>query len=204
MQSRFDPASVDPDVFFFDDFESGDLQKWDACDPYHSGERPALTRDTKHVHSGRHALDLTARPGPSAGAKVVKWFLPGLDTVYARWYCLFPFGFDPGRRSSFFSFCGGPAHDPYASWKSCTRPNGRDFFRTSLVPTHQQHQALGLGILSFYTYYPDMTPDAHGQHWGNLFLSEPPFLLLRDHWYCMEAMVKCNAPERTTANKRCG
>ena len=197
MQRMTDPAMHRSEVFFFDDFESGNLRKWDSCDTHQAGHPPTLTEDYNFTYQGNYALDLIALPGHSAGAKVVKWFLPGLEEVYARWYCYFPENFEPGPYLHFCGFLGGPANDPYAAFgKATTRPNGRDFFNTALDPIRQGMHALPPGVLALYTYYPDMTLDRSGQYWGNLFYSDPPYQLARGRWYCMEMMVKCNTPGR--------
>jgi hypothetical protein len=48
--------------------------------------------------------------------------------------------------------------------------------------------------MAFYTYYPDMKPDRQGDHYGNMFFSDPIVTLERGRWYCIEMMVRCNTP----------
>jgi hypothetical protein len=195
MDGRLDPAAADADVFFFDDFETGHLHKWDSREAHPAGQLPSLTRNIGLVGYGRYSLELTALPGRAAGAKVVKWFLPGLDQVHARWYCLFPPDFEPGMGLRFCGLLGGPASDPYAAFsQAATRPSGRDFFSTALDPLRQGPGSSPPGRMALYTYYPDMAPDSHGQYWGNAFRSDPPFAPELGRWYCMEMMVKCNTP----------
>ena len=63
-------------VFFAEDFESGDLGKWDPRGSDLKSPNLKLTSDPERVFSGRYALEITAPPGRDSGAKVTTWFLP--------------------------------------------------------------------------------------------------------------------------------
>ena len=50
---------------------------------------------------GRYGVEITARPGSGAGAKLNKWFYPGYDQAHACWYCRFAENFDQGHHVHF-------------------------------------------------------------------------------------------------------
>src|SRR5215218_9481322 len=74
--------SKDPAVLFADDFESGDLSKWDdkSGTLAVTGEKP---------NSGAKCAAAPMERGKNHGGEAKKWFLPGADTVYARTYVRF-------------------------------------------------------------------------------------------------------------------
>jgi hypothetical protein len=197
-----DPAASDPDVFFYDDFESGDLGAWD--DRYDDRANPnvSVVSEPEHVFAGSHALeiavpqwkaDTTAPPGKASGASLPIYFMPGYDTVHARWYCKFAADFDQGENMHFVRLVGGPPDDYEAAFnRAGTRPTGADFFTTGIDPWLQGGEHPAPGALTFYTYYPDMESHADGNYWGSFFRTDPPFVVERCRWYCMEMMVKCN------------
>jgi hypothetical protein len=47
-----------------------------------------LVNAKTRVHGGKQAVQFTVPPGKGVGAGLVKWFQPGYDQLYARWYCL--------------------------------------------------------------------------------------------------------------------
>src|SRR5437773_5112 len=72
----------DPDVFFADNFESGDMKKWDQ-----QGGRVVMTEDKPN--SGRWCVQIPMARGKDHGGDAIKWFMPGADAVYARLYAKF-------------------------------------------------------------------------------------------------------------------
>src|SRR6187431_3283772 len=72
----------DPDVLFAENFESGDMKKWDD----QSG-RVVMTEDKPH--SGRWCVQMPMERGKNHGGEAKKWFMPGADAVYARLYVKF-------------------------------------------------------------------------------------------------------------------
>jgi hypothetical protein len=191
-----DPAAGDPAVFFYDDFESGDLSKWDDRDQDLSDPNLTVVSDPEHVRSGAHALQITAPLGPESGAKLPVWFPPGYDTVNARWYCMFAPDFDQGNLMHFVHLLGGPPDDPFAAFgKAGTRATS--WFSTGFEPWRAWGRHPAPGAMMFYTYYPEMKPSRDGRWWGNMFMTEPPFTIEPGRWYCMEIMLKCNTPGKT-------
>ncbi len=190
-----DLGASKPGVFFADGFESGDFSAWDNRDRDFSDPDLKVISDPDNVFMGRYALQITARPGKGTGGKLPKWFLPGLDILYARWYCKFAEDFDQGNFMHFVHIFGGPPNNPWAAFgKAGIKPNGRDFFTTALEPWAEWRRVPPPGRLTFYTYFPDMKRAPDGNYWGNMFKSDPPAILQRGRWYCMEVMVKLNTP----------
>ncbi|MCC6445843.1 MAG: hypothetical protein IT210_20610 [Armatimonadetes bacterium] len=179
----------DPQVIFADSFESDRIQ-WDG-----SVKRPPTTGKPGRAHSGQYAAELTVPPGEGRGAGMVKWFDPGYDRVYARWYVQFPEDYDQGD----LHHAGGNLVGMHNHWLlgvAGIKPDGTDRFSTGLEPWRDWKRNPPPGELFMYTYYPDMKRDPDGNYWGNMFRPEKKFLLKTGKWYCLEMMVKVNRPDR--------
>lgn len=184
----------DKKIILADDFESGNFDKWDRdgeIDP----KKIAYTTDTKHVHSGKRAVVITAAVGEGTGSKLVKWFMPGHDKVHARWYCKFAEDFDQGNHMHFVHMLANRADNKWSAFgKAGIKPNGDDFFTTGLEPDRNWGKNPPPGEMFFYSYFPDMKIDPKmNKYWGNAFRPEKKFLIERGRWYCMEMMVKANS-----------
>jgi hypothetical protein len=183
----------DPDVLFAEDFESGNLAKWDDRD----GNRPpkvALVADKALVHAGKQAVQLAVEAGKGVGADLVKW-LPPNDQVYARWYCRFAEDYDQGN----LNHTGGnlvALRDRNTLGMAGIKPDGTDRFTTGLEPWRDWKRNPPPGELAFYTYYVDQKRDPDGNWWGNLFRPPEKSLPERGRWHCLEMMVKANAPDK--------
>ena len=148
-----DPAASNPNVFFRDDFESGDLSKWDSRGRNPSDPNVRVISDPANVFSGKCALEVTGTKGLETGGSVATWFMPGYDTVYARWYCKFSSDFDQGNFMHFNRLMGGPPGDYFAAFGHAgTRPNGRDRFSTGIEPWRDYGRHTPPGAMAFYTY----------------------------------------------------
>jgi len=121
-----------------------------------------LVSDKDRVHSGKQAAQLQVEPGKGVGGDLTKLFMPGYDQVYARWYCRFAPDFDQGNLMHFVHLAG--LKNRWELGKSGEKPNGDDRFSTGLEPW---------------------------RNWGR-HPADPPVLIERGQWYCMEMMVKCN------------
>jgi hypothetical protein len=52
--------------------------------------------------------------------------------------------------------------------------------------------------MMLYAYHMDMPIDPKmNKYWGEMMRPEQPFVLERGRWYCMEMMVKANAPGKS-------
>jgi len=181
-------------VIFVENFESGDLSRWDDTD----GNRPPKVRLVARkelVHSGRGAVQLEVAPGEGVGADLTKLFMPGYDRVYARYYARFDPEFDQGNLMHFVHLAG--LKDRWQLGRSGQKPDGTDFFSTGLEPWRDWGRNPAPGALGFYSYFVDMKPDPSGPYYGNPFRPDsPPVLVKRGKWYCMEMMLKANTPGR--------
>src|SRR5204863_6386230 len=74
--------AADPDVLFAENFESGDMKKWDQ-----QRGRVVMTEDKPN--SGRWCVQMPLERGQNHGGDAIKWFMPGADAVYARLYVKF-------------------------------------------------------------------------------------------------------------------
>jgi hypothetical protein len=181
----------DPAVIFADSFESGNAT-WDNRE----GERPRVTEDKKRVHSGKYAAELICPPGKGAGAPgLVKWFDPGYEQVYARWYVMFAEDYDQGDLHHAAGNLVG-MNDHWLLGVSGRKPDGTDMFSTGLETWRDWKRNPPPGEMFMYTYYPDMKRDPDGNYWGNMFRPEKKVLLERGRWYCLEMMVELNHPDR--------
>jgi len=197
-----DPAASDPNVFFFENFEDGDLDfpRWDPTNNANAiatGDL-AIVEGTLPGSGGSKVLHLGAARGLGAG--LVNHFAP-MDTVYCRWYARFGPGFDQGNLLRFVALAADSTGDLYKVGDVC--PNGYDYYRSSLDFTTAwgRHAAPGEAIL--YTYYAGMKPkyyDADGDgvselNWpGNEFHSGTPVFVEDDQWHCMEVVIRANTP----------
>jgi hypothetical protein len=190
-----DPAKTNPAVFFYDDFESGDFSKWDNRNGDFSNPNLKVVTDAKDVFAGGHSLQVTGPVGKETGGSLATWFMPGYDTVYARWYCRFAEDFDQGNFMHFNRLLAGPPGQYFAAFGGAgTRPNGHDRFTTGFEPWRDYGKNPSPGAWAFYSYFPDMKADRQGNYYGNMFFAEPKLVLDRNRWYCIEMMAKANTP----------
>jgi hypothetical protein len=189
-------AGAEEPIIFADDFESGSLDKWDEDSKVNDPLRLRLVTEPQHVYRGHYALEVTARVGSNEGGKLNKWFMPGYDQVHARWYCKFAEDFDQGNHMHFCHLLANRADDRWSAFgKAGIRPSGADFFTTGLEPWRSWGQYPAPGEMMLYTYHMDMPIDPKmGMYWGEMMRPQEPFALERGRWYCMEMMVKANAP----------
>ncbi|MBZ0258437.1 hypothetical protein K8I31_20385, partial [bacterium] len=178
-------AQDDGAIIFSDDFESGALSKWDQA-----AKQMEITGDPEHVLHGKYSAVAIAKEGEGTGGKLVQWFMPGYDKVYARWYCKFAEDFDQGNHMHFCHLLANRWDNKWsASGKAGIRPSGDDFFTTGLEPWRDWGRNPAPGAMGFYTYHMDMPKDAKmDKYWGDMFKPEPKFVLKRGQWYCMEMM----------------
>ena len=179
-----------PVTIFEDDFESGDLSKWDTV----ATHRFAVTSDLSRVHSGSYALEGTIDDG-SPGS-INKWFLPGYDEVYVRFNVMFEPGFQnmrgDGHGMHFASVKGNRIDDKWSSHgQAGITPDGTDFFVTTVDPDYTRGDPT-LEPFTFYAYFPDMVPP-----WGNVFYQvEPAVPIISGQWHEIIVHVNAGTPGR--------
>jgi hypothetical protein len=190
----------DSRVLFADNFESGDLKKWEE----HRGTIE-LTKD--QPNSGHYAVHVPMHRGKDHGGDAIKWFMPGADTVYARIYVKFSADYQYDHH---FLWLG--ANQRTNKWsafgKAGLKPNGT-YFSTGMEPWFAWGKNPPPGELNFYSYFIDMEPDPHmpGKYWGNSFFPPGPdrgkaagagrVIPYLDRWQCWEFMIRANtAPDK--------
>jgi hypothetical protein len=185
------------EIIFSDDFEGGTLSlnsNWQSISSTRKGD-VAIESRPEYVHSGSLSLRLTAAAnnGEAAVGQVTRWFMPGYDQVYYRWYAKFAEDFDQGDLMH-WSMIGGSLTDNMwsAFGKAGIKPMGYDFFTTSLEPWRNWGEFPPPGAMNFGTYWPEMKAAPGGMYWGNQFQPLLPFVIERGKWYCFEVMVKLN------------
>jgi len=190
-------ARAECEVIFSDNFETGSLSDlWESISSTEPGNA-ALELRPEHVYSGNRSLRLTAveNGGNSSSAQVTRWFMPGYDQLYYRWYAKFDEDFDQGNYMHWSMIGGNKVNDKYSAFgQAGIKPNGFDFFTTMLEPARSDGKYPPPGAIGFTTSYPDMEAAPGGAYWGNSFRPVVPFVIERGRWYCFEAMVKLNTP----------
>lgn len=181
---------------FADDFESGKIDKWDADSNGDDPARIRLVSDPALVFRGTYSVEMTAQVGAGTGGKLNKWFLPGYDQVYVRWYCRFADDFDQGNHMHFCHLLANRQDNKWSAFgKAGVKPAGDDFFTVGLEPWRDWGNNPAPGEMMFYSYHMDMPIDPKmGKYWGEMFRPSPQFVPERGRWYCMELMVKANTP----------
>lgn len=184
------------DIIFAEDFESGNLNRWDDDSVLKDPARLKLTADAENVFRGKYAVEVTAPIGEGSGAKLNKWFMPGYDQVYARWYCRFATDFDQGNHMHFVHLLANRLDNKWSAFgKAGIKPKGDDFFTTGLEPWRDWGRNTAPGEMMFYSYHLDMPLDKNTNlYYGEMFRPQPKVIPERGRWYCMEMMVKANTP----------
>jgi predicted amidohydrolase len=192
----------DPDVFFSENFESGDMKKWDQ----HRG-RVVMTED--QPNSGRWCVQMPMERGQNHGGDAIKWFMPGGDAVYARVYVKFSPDYQYDHH---FIWLG--ANQRTNKWsafgKAGLKPDGT-YYSTGMEPWFAWGKNPPPGELNLYAYYLDMERDPKmDKYWGNAFFPPGPAkgtaassdraIPALNQWQCWEFMIQAN----TAADKADG
>lgn len=189
----------DPDVLFSDNFESGDMKKWDE-------KRGRVVMTEEKPNSGRWSVQMPMERGKNHGGDAIEWFMPGADAVYARVYVKFSPDYQYNHH---FIWLG--ANQRTNKWsafgKAGLKPNGT-YYSTGMEPWFAWGKNPSPGEVNLYTYYLDMEPDRKmNKYWGNGFFppgpgkgtpaSEHRYIPKLNEWQCWEFMIQANtAPDR--------
>ena len=190
---------TDPDVLFADNFESGDMKQWDQ-------QRGRVVTTGDKPNSGRWCVQMPMERGKNHGGDAIKWFLPGADAVYARFYVKFSLDYQYNHHFVWLS-----ANQRTNKWsafgKAGLKPNGT-YYSTGMEPWFAWGKNPPPGEVNLYTYYLDMEPDRKmNKYWGNGFFPPGPgkgtaagatrVIPLLNQWQCWEFMIQANtAPDR--------
>ncbi|MEZ0266383.1 MAG: hypothetical protein ACAI43_16765 [Phycisphaerae bacterium] len=187
----------DAAVLFADDFEAGDLKKWEDMSGTIAitGEKP---------NAGRHCVVVPMEKGKNTGGQAKRWFMPGADRVYARAYVKFDEGYQYPHH--FLWLSGNPRKEKWKSFgKAGLKPDGT-YFSTGMECWFAWGKNPPPGELFFYSYFMDMKVDPKmNKYWGNSFF--PPGQAAGEaaneqtrvipklgQWQCWEFMLAANTP----------
>jgi hypothetical protein len=192
--------SGDPDVLFADDFESGDLKKWDRV-------RGPVAIDETAPKAGRYSVRMDMNRGKDTGGDTIKWFMPGADAVYLRFYVKFSRDY---RYNHHFVWLGANrAADRHSSFGKAGRKPDGSYYSTSMEPWFAWGKNPFPGEVNMYSYFLDMLPDARmkDKYWGNQFFPPGPgkgaqagaarVIPPLDEWQCWEFMIQANTPGKS-------
>jgi len=205
---------TDPDVIFFDDFESysDPSELNDRYDAVYQNQYVTLATDTAHVYAGNQALELTLpQQDDELSDSVDKVIAPEEDVLFLRYYSRFNPPYDVvgsahnGSSVSAHYFVNGNATPGVPA-------NGTNKFLVNLENWRGEEATASPGLLNVYVYHPEQR-DVYGDHFfpngevmpntslpfdfGPDFVSRPQIIQELDRWYCYELMVKANTPGQT-------
>jgi hypothetical protein len=191
--------SAENPIIFAEDFEDNSLQEWDADSTLNDPSRLRITDNPDHVFHGKYAAEFTLQEGRDNGVKLNKWFMPGFDRIYARFYAKFAEDFDQGNLMHWAHVMGNRVDNKWSSFgQAGKRPTGEDFFSIGIEPWRAWGKFPPPGNISFYTYHMDMPIDPKtNKYYGQQYFPEQPFVIERGRWYCYEIMVKANTPDKS-------
>ena len=189
----------DPAVLFADNFESGDMKKWDQ-------KRGGAAMSEARPNAGRWCVEMKMERGKNQGGDAVKWFMPGADRVYAR--CYVKFSADYQYNHHFLTLLANQQTNKWSAFgKAGLKPNGT-YYSTGMEPWFAWGKNPSPGEVNLYTYYLDMEPDRKmNKYWGNGFFPPGPgkgqaasakrVIPKLDQWQCWEFMIQANtAPDK--------
>lgn len=201
---RDDGIANDPDVLFADNFETGDMKKWDQ-------QRGRVLMTEEKPNSGRWSVQMPMERGQNHGGDAIKWFQPGADAVYARFYVKFSPDYQYNHH---FVWLGATQRTNKwsAFGKAGLKPDG-SYYSTGMEPWFAWGKNPPPGEVNLYTYYLDMEPDRKmNKYWGNGFFPPGPekgaavgqhrFVPRLDQWQCWEFMIQANTAPDTTDGKQ--
>lgn len=190
-------------VFFADNFESGDLKKWDE-------HRWTISITNAAPNNGKFCVYIPMERGKNHGGDAIKWFLPGADKIYARFYVKFSENYQYNHH---FMWLG--ANQQKSKWsafgKAGRKPDGT-YYSTGMEPWFAWGKNPSPGEVNLYSYFLDMEPDhkMKDKYWGNQFFPPGPergqaagpnrVIPPLNKWQCWEFMIQAN----TAADKADG
>ena len=157
---------TDPDVLFAENFESGTLARWDEI-------KGPVSATEDAPNSGNWCVRMPMQRGRNTGGHTIKWFMPGEDTVYVRFYV--KFSTDYQYNHHFVWLLANQTTNKWSAFgKAGLKPNGT-YYSTGMEPWFAWGRNPPPGEVNFYSYFLDMLPDEHdGMYWGNAFFPPGP------------------------------
>ena len=189
----------DPAILFHEDFERGDIRRWEE-------PKGPVAVTSEAPHGGTKCVAMPMNRGRDTGSHLIKWFLPGADTVYARFYVKFSPNYQYDHH--FVTLLASPPNDRWRPFgKAGLKPDGT-YFVSGMEPWFAWGKNPPPGEVNLYSYYPDMEPDLKmNKYWGNAFFPAGPgkgsaagpkrVIPPLNRWQCWEFMLQANsAPDK--------
>jgi hypothetical protein len=190
-------ADIEKDgrVIFADNFEQGNLTRWDEVRDPGKSVLSLVDESSVDPRLGRQSLKVTATLGKNTGGGMTQWFRSA-ETLYFRFYVKFAPDCDYVHH-----FCtlrankGLQGSDRWSGFGGAgERPRGDERFSTALEPWGNWGRFPPPGKWNFYSYWHEMKPSPDGKFWGNSFRPEEQPDIPRGRWICCEFMLKHNTP----------
>jgi len=152
----------DPAVILHDDFESGNLKKWDNS---YGDKYTRFDEDPADVQSGKKTLEFTLpKTDVEIGASVLKHFKPGYDVLFVRYYSKFDKGFDQIGSSHNGAYISA-SYDRDGHATPGEKADGKNKFLVGLENSRFDENMHSPGQLNFYCYHPGQRSN-YGDHFN--------------------------------------
>ena len=179
---------TDPAVVFVEDFEMGELKDIGTRWGNFRADNMGLSDDVSPVSRGKRSLRIAWYGHLYTHHRPV-------DRLFARYYIKFHEKCGYTHHLPFIIADGQPT--PWPKGWGGKKPRGDDFFMTGLDAWGEWGTLQPPGKWMLYTYWQEMKPDLHGDHWGTNFKVAEQEPIQRGRWICCEFMIKANSsPEK--------
>jgi hypothetical protein len=188
LVAAYDAFGQEGGIIFQEDFEAASItemiSKWDEAKNH---ANMSFSGDVPQGSQGSQSLIMTYTAAQNTGGHLYKMFPEGYDSLYARFYVKFE-----ANHSNVHHFVHMGGYYPPTTWPqggAGSRPVGNERFTTGIEPIGDKWS------WDFYTYWMHMRGYADPNYfWGNTFHPDPPALINRGEWICVELMMKVNDP----------
>ena len=193
------PGTAKIDTIFQEGFESGTLAAWQ--DGVNAQLQQVLT-DASLARSGSRLLQITY-PAGGDGGWLTRFFMPGYDSIYVRYYVRFEPTWTGGTKLLLLR--GSRVDNQWSAFGIAGKcPDGFQWFATDVIVLSSSGDP---GPLQFYTYYPGMATEPDGVTcWGRYGTGVasyvPPSSITRGAWHKIEFWVKLNTPGQADGIQR--
>lgn len=191
------PPSTRVDTIFYEGFESGSMAIWD--DGYSASQHRILT-DAAGASVGSRYLQVTNLQGAD-GLWLTKFFMPGYDSVYVRYYVKLAANWQSGTK--LLAVYGNRTDNQWSGFgQAGVCSNGTNFFNSMVVTEPSGGDP---PPMRFYTYHADLasTGSCYGEYGtGRASYTPNPFTLTRGVWHKIEFWVKANTVGQSNGSQR--
>jgi len=203
----------DPDVLFFDDFESYSTANdiWNRWDNVYQVSDTTIVTDS-NVFAGKKSLGFTLHVSSTEVANAVdKVLSPEQDVVFLRYYAKFDTSFDIPTSSHNGSSISAHYFNGFNATPGVPA-DGTNKYLVNLEDFQPDTQTAPPGYLNLYVYWP-LQRSNYGDHFlpngdvypntsikadfGPNFVSRPNIIPSLGKWQCWEYMLKANTPGST-------